>query len=333
MPFEFVFTKTIALPEWISKIISVAYLSLFNIAGVKVSLWTCLQVVWFVGIVISFIKYVKHCQYVNYTILAHSLDISDDMHYQAILTRVCQERRRKNSFKIYRVSCISSPMLYGFIKPRILIPNNLQLSDEELYFTFAHETAHYFHRDIWIKNIVKIISIVYWWNPLCNTLVHQTGAILEMRVDDTITSDDKSTLAYLKCLLYLRQIGADKSESQDTLSIGFVTLDETVLTKRFEMLINARNKKNRFLTITLSILATVLLLTSYLFIFEVHYIPSEVQETTNSITTASGYAVLKEDGTYDVYYGDIFLENTDSLEYYSSDIPIYTEKEIANEKQ
>ena len=77
--------------------------------------------------------------------------------------------------------------------------------------------------------------------------------------------------------------------------------------------------------------ALLIYLLSYLFILE----PYNVLEDTISSdspyadrmyypTLDTFYFIDNGDGTYDVYSGDMFLETTDSIEYYPPGTPIYT---------
>ncbi len=335
LPIELSFTKTVILPKWISMIVSRIRHSFWEIAGFKISIWTILQVIWLIGIVILLAKNIRKYFKVRYLLLANSLDATDNKYYQSILDRICKERGKKNNFQIWIVSGVKVPMLYGIIKPRILLPEELSLSDEDLYYALAHEASHHFHHDLWMKSAISMIRIVYWWNPLCYLLKQQTDILLEMRVDNKVTlSDDKARIAYLECLLYLKEQISDTSTSTVSAGIGLFSVSDDVLVKRFEMLTSAKKRKLKMVNIAFSLLIVGLFLWSYLFIYEAGYICPEVEETTLSITYSegNGYSVLKEDGTYDVYFYGCFIENTDSLECFPKDIKIYTEKELQNEE-
>jgi len=96
------------------------------------------------------------------------------------------------------------------------------------------------------------------------------------------------------------------------------------------MLAYSGKRKNHLLNYTLLVIALTINVLSYAFILEAYYTPKEVGESSMNVTEDAFYAISKEDGTYDIYYNGILIENTDSLEYHKG-IHIYTEKEFNHE--
>lgn len=97
------------------------------------------------------------------------------------LSNLCLLRRMKKNrvlygqrekVKIYAVSGIKNPCLYGFIRPAIYLPVYLvsdegseQKDGDELNFVITHEFVHYRHRDhIWGMLRMLLVS-VYWFDP------------------------------------------------------------------------------------------------------------------------------------------------------------------------
>jgi bla regulator protein BlaR1 len=69
---------------------------------------------------------------------------------------------------LWQVEGIRSPLLYGGVRPRLLLPATLvgQLSDGELEHVFCHELTHDLRRDIWANWMATALSLVHWFNPL-----------------------------------------------------------------------------------------------------------------------------------------------------------------------
>ncbi len=63
---------------------------------------------------------------------------------------------------------IKSPALFGFIRPRLLLPQGMleTFSHEELRYVFIHELAHLKQRDIYLGWLMALLHIVHWFNPL-----------------------------------------------------------------------------------------------------------------------------------------------------------------------
>jgi len=327
LPVEFPFVTTILLPEWLSKVVSQIRHPLFHLGNTPISIWSFLLIIWGAGIIYHLIKYIRLTKRIRHEIFSNAHEVTSMEPYASTLERICSECNRRNSFKVLKVAGISTPMLYGIRHPFILIPESLTLSGDILYYTLLHETSHHFHHDLLTKQIVKLITILYWWNPLCYLLNHQVNTVLEMRIDHKAASSNKATiLAYLNCLLHLAEQSSAQHRQMGLSTMHLLPEHQDALTMRFQLL--THQKKRLSLTLALLALFITTYISSYLVIFEAYYVSPEVLETTIGQTTDNTYAVQKADGTYDVYFKDLFIENTTSLEYYISDIPVYVEGKI-----
>ncbi len=66
------------------------------------------------------------------------------------------------------VEGIYSPAITGLRKNKIIIPNkNLK---KKLKLIFRHELIHYKRKDNFLKLIMLIVNILYWFNPICYLL-------------------------------------------------------------------------------------------------------------------------------------------------------------------
>ena len=66
--------------------------------------------------------------------------------------------------KYYQCDNISSPFLFGIVKPRIYVPSHI--TKQELSYVLQHETAHRQRRDYMVKPISYLLLMVYWINPI-----------------------------------------------------------------------------------------------------------------------------------------------------------------------
>ncbi len=66
--------------------------------------------------------------------------------------------------KYYQCDNISSPFLFGIVKPRIYVPSHI--AKQELSYVLRHETAHRQRRDYMVKPISYLLLMVYWINPI-----------------------------------------------------------------------------------------------------------------------------------------------------------------------
>lgn len=59
---------------------------------------------------------------------------------------------------------IQSPFLLGFLKPKIYLPSDMELTQRS--YVIAHEQAHIHRRDHWWKALGYAIRMLHWFNPL-----------------------------------------------------------------------------------------------------------------------------------------------------------------------
>jgi beta-lactamase regulating signal transducer with metallopeptidase domain len=80
---------------------------------------------------------------------------------------------------------VGSPSLFGFVRPRLLLPVGLteSFSEEELRHVFLHELSHIKRLDILTGWLMTALQILHWFNPLVWLAFHR------MRVDRELACD------------------------------------------------------------------------------------------------------------------------------------------------
>lgn len=323
LPLEFPFTVTRVLPKYISFVIFYIRHPFVTLMELPISSWTILLLIWLLGIIINLFTFYKQLVAVNNYITTYGIDITAKEQYSYILNKICTTPNIKKRIRVILLKDINSPMLYGLISPMILLPDTMTLSEEELYYIFNHEIAHYQHHDILLKYIIKGVSIIYWWNPACYFLSKETDMLLEMNVDASVAANPKTAAQYLRCLLHIAELSQTETSFYSPLPIGFCQDEKGTLTKRFQMLINKSKKKNAVVNTLIFMTTLFVYFFSYMFIYEAGYVPPQIEEAYFTPSADDSYFIQNEDGTYDFYLWDTFMETLDSLDGYSKDIPIY----------
>jgi len=92
----------------------------------------------------------------------------------------------KSNVKLYACGGIQSPISYGWLYPKILIPFDLDIrfSENEIRFIFLHELQHCRRRDPLLNYILCILQILYWFHPLT------WYAFAKIRQDQEIACDN-----------------------------------------------------------------------------------------------------------------------------------------------
>jgi len=103
---------------------------------------------------------------------------------------------------------IRSPALFGFIRPRLLLPKEMleEASLEEMRYIFLHELAHLKRRDIYLGWSTSFLQILHWFNPLV------WFAFYRMRADRELSCD----------ALVLSRTGKEKSQEYGQAIVGLL---------------------------------------------------------------------------------------------------------------
>lgn len=243
-PFELPVARFIYLPNILSVLLTYFDSPFTRLFGISVSLWVIFQCVWLMGIIYRLFYYVREQLRISSQLTKYSTDVTKQEPYAALLAQICGGRR--NPFQVLKVYGISTPSIYGIIKPRILIPSEMELSGTDLYYSLNHEASHYYHRDLWIQCGVSILCIIYWWNPACGLLKKQMGMLLEMRVDDSLVKKDPATtVAYLNTLVHIAEESIrlqtiPDSALPESLLLSFTKERDGTLIQRCEMMCNTQ---------------------------------------------------------------------------------------------
>lgn len=328
LPFEFAITQTVLFPKWLSFLISRFRHELFYIAEFKITPWVLLCVVWIFGTLRQLLCFVREILHAKKYLSLYGKEVTDEPLYADTFLDICRKTSYKISLRIIKLSGISAPMLYGYRTPYILLPNTLQLPRQQLYHVLSHEISHYMHGDMLLKYGVRILTILYWWNPACYILKRQVELLLEMRIDDSVTQmDEHSKQEYLECLYTIANYSIACSDFPTSLCVDFGAKNTGDLTKRFDLLMHSTDKSSKCLKIVVVLTAGLLFASSYLFIFEASYVSPEINETYITPSATDTYFIQNGTGTYDMYFRGIYLETITSLDGYSTEIPIYNSPE------
>lgn len=340
LPIEFPFTRNIYLPVSVSQIVAMLHNPLFVLGGHSVSLWMMFQWVWGIGFLCGMIKYIWDYRKARQYITLYGKVITDKEPYHKLLAQICQEqKRRKNPFVVLEIPGIKVPMLFGIFVPYILVPENFSLSERDTYFILRHEASHHFHHDLLLKSLIRVITLIYWWDPFCILLNRQTSIILEMRVDSSLTlTDIDATIAYMNCLLEVSQYSECQTPLTKDFTMPLLRVKQSDLKKRYFMLCNNQEKHKRAMVVLLCLALISIYVLSYTFILEIYCNPNidisvSSQTPTNDTEIfkmtdgVDYYCIDNGDGTYDIYYDNCYLLTESSLEGYPKDMVIYSKED------
>lgn len=156
---------------------------------------------------------------------------------------------------------ISSPLLVGFSRPCIVLPDT-DISEKDFRYTVMHELTHYRRRDMFYKWLVQVVVCLHWFNPLVYLMSRKINKACEFSCDEAIIArlDSGSAQEYGRTLLNAMVKAGSYKES-----LASVTLNENkeMLKERLGAIM--RFKKKSKLKTAFSTLLTVTLLCSTVF--------------------------------------------------------------------
>jgi len=85
----------------------------------------------------------------------------------ALLEDCKQETRIHAYLAVVETERVTSPALFGIIRPRLLLPAGTlaELGPEQLRHVFLHELAHLQRHDIAVNWVMTLLQALHWFNP------------------------------------------------------------------------------------------------------------------------------------------------------------------------
>lgn len=155
---------------------------------------------------------------------------------------------------LYRVPGLGSPMLMGFFRPAVLLPENLP--GEALPVTLAHELTHLKRHDLWYKLLLALARSLHWFNPLVWLMCRRAGRDVELCCDYDLLCrrDESARRAYGQAILDQMTAGAAPSSR---LTTGF-SGDKKEVFARFRAIMDTSAKKKGRAALALTLAAVLL---------------------------------------------------------------------------
>lgn len=235
-----------------------------------------------------------------------------DVESQKILEQIADGSKCKKIPTSIRCNDIAGPFIFDYAKPMIYLPD-YDYSEQDLYNVLLHEWVHFYHRDAWIKILVQLFCIVFWWNPLVYIMQADVIQILEMNCDRTaakiLKKNNRKVTSYTETIINMvrQQKTVKKKVSISTfLSKMFYTekQGEEDLKQRFIILLRSEKMEVDKKAVALFVTA-VLSLFAFSFTFVIQ--PENPMPTFNgAVDTSAMFLQLEEDGSYGLYINGVY---------------------------
>lgn len=78
------------------------------------------------------------------------------------------------------------PITFGFLKPVILLPAGIKITERDTAYILEHEWIHIKRYDVLTKYLVYFTAAVYWFNPLVWVMVSMVNRDIETACDEEV---------------------------------------------------------------------------------------------------------------------------------------------------
>ncbi len=140
--------------------------------------------IWFAGAFISGIGIIKGYMKTSRVVKRVSKRTLDGR-IIGIYESVCKTLSVKRGIDVCVSRHLRSPLLFGIVKPRIILPER-EFTDAELEMIITHELVHYKHRDLWIALAASVVRCVHWFNPCAYLLGAAIAETRELCCDESV---------------------------------------------------------------------------------------------------------------------------------------------------
>lgn len=143
--------------------------------------------------------------------------------------------------KILRYEDAESPMVIGFLKPVLVLPD-CDYSEEELYFILKHELIHIKRHDMYFKLLFMLANALHWFNPLVYIMQKEAVVDMELSCDEKVIRQSAYAVrkAYTEALLSTFGKRHKKGTFFTTQFYG----GKKIMKKRFKNILTKSPRKN-----------------------------------------------------------------------------------------
>ena len=285
LPIELPFTRTIASTVIMTTVWDFLLFELWP----SFSVMHLLLIFWLIGSMIQLIRYISKVRGLQQLLKS----IQQDAQHHAITDYIPGEQ----GTDVYVTGAVSTPMVMG-LKPSIYLPETAY-TKEELQNILYHELQHIHHKDLWIKHLINVIVILYWWFLPVYILRKQIDLYLEMRADNAVIKEmsREEYLDYAQSILDVQRKQVEQKCFPSRMTTCFISDGMKSLSYRVDFLLKGEPKRKT--SVILLLFAFMLPFLSNAIVIEPSYRNTETTKgtfTEEQITES--YIIEHPDGTY-----------------------------------
>lgn len=143
---------------------------------------------------------------------------------------VCNEYKSQINIPVRKSEFIAAPIIVGLFRPVLYLPD---ASDEKLKYVFMHEMIHQKRRDLIIKWLAVLASVIHWFNPFSYIVLRQIDTECELSCDFEATKKLSAAerKEYMKTILAFAEINTTGKPL-----VAQFSSDKRLLKRRFSLI-------------------------------------------------------------------------------------------------
>ena len=209
--------------------------------------------VWFAGTATFLIYHIlRHTRFLR--MVKRWSEQTDNPQMLGMLENIKTDMNIAKTVKLQICSCVSSPMMIGFLKPIILLPKS-DASTDELPYILRHELVHFKRRDLWYKSLVVFATAIHWFNPVVYLMARAIASQCEISCDAAVVNktDMDGRQRYSETIIGVIKT---KSRVQTTFSTNFYG-GKKGMKKKILSIMDTTKKKVGIVILALVIIGTM----------------------------------------------------------------------------
>ncbi|HBA67939.1 MAG TPA: hypothetical protein DCZ40_01090 [Lachnospiraceae bacterium] len=300
---------------------------LFSAAGIEVNILLLAAAVWVLEAARRLARLIR--SYMETRYLVDKFPDLGDERASVLVERIGRECGRKTRFRLAREDNVSTPFVFGLLRPCIVVPE-CGLTERELYFVLKHEMMHYYRGDMLMKLFCEVLRAVYWWNWFAYKLCDMIEEMQEINVDFSVIRNlpELEQLEYPECLVKVAR-NRVKNRQENRWKVAFKKESPSAVHKRISLMLENMeiNGKKTLTSIFLSVIVLgLIVLCPNVLIFEPYAI-SESDAEGNFGVEEGVFFLRNPDGKFDFYYNGEYVATV--LEVSGENAKIYDNLEEA----
>lgn len=147
------------------------------------NIWRIINTLWLAGAVLFMLYYFS-----GYALLCRKIK------------RRCTDINRHGGIRVMRCEGIKTPMLIGFFRPKILLPQNFK---DDTNSALKHELIHCRRGDLWINLLFVTANAIHWFNPAVYIMRYIAKMDMEYSCDEAVIKEctEEYKKAYSRSIL------------------------------------------------------------------------------------------------------------------------------------